>query len=332
MNAHPKAKLMPIENINTRLQLRVNAIRFEAEGIHSFELVNPDRHSLPHIEAGAHIDVHLTTGIVRPYSLAGNPVDRNRWIIGVLREQNGRGGSQAMHEKVRVGDLLYVGQIRNAFPLSPNARHTILLAGGIGITPLKSMAHTLVSSGASFELYYCVRSEKNAAFLHELRSIVPENKFHLHLDDGDPTKGLDIKELLTKPQDNYHVYFCGPAGFMKACEEATQHWPTESIHSEHFKPPQPSSSELTEGGFEIHLIRSGAKIYVQPDQTIIRAIELTGRRVPASCLSGLCGTCKVNYLDGEVDHRDYILSDDERSRCLTVCVSRASSKSLSLDL
>ena len=144
MNAQPKAKLMPIENINSPLQLRVNAIRFEAEGIHSFELVNPDRQSLPKFEAGAHIDVHLPTGIVRPYSLTSDPADDHRWIIGVLREKNGQGGSQAMHEKVRVGDLLKVGPIRNAFPLSQNARHNILLAGGIGITPLKSMAHSLL--------------------------------------------------------------------------------------------------------------------------------------------------------------------------------------------
>ena len=332
MNAQPKAKLMPIENINSPLQLRVNAIRFEAEGIHSFELVNPDRQSLPKFEAGAHIDVHLPTGIVRPYSLTSDPADDHRWIIGVLREKNGQGGSQAMHEKVRVGDLLKVGPIRNAFPLSQNARHNILLAGGIGITPLKSMAPSLARLGASFELHYCVRSEKNAAFLHELRLIVPENQFHLHLDSGIPENGLNIQEFLKKPQDNCHVYFCGPAGFMKACEEATQHWPTESIHSEHFKAPLTKTLDIADGGFEIHLIRSGAKIYVQPDQTIVRAIELTGRRVPTSCLSGLCGTCKVNYLDGEVDHRDYILNDDERSRCLTVCVSRASSKSLSLDL
>jgi ferredoxin len=128
------------------------------------------------------------------------------------------------------------------------------------------------------------------------------------------------------------VYYCGPAGFMRACAEASAHWPKETVHCEHFKAPDSKPLELPDGAFEVHLVKSGATIQVGPDQTIVRAIELTGRRVPTSCLSGLCGACKVEYVAGEVDHRDYILNDDEKTHCITVCVSRAKGKTLSLNL
>lgn len=312
--------------------LQVQAIRLEAQGICSFELTDPEGQDLPTFDAGAHVDVHLPGGVVRSYSLAGDPQDSRRWVLGVLKEPKSKGGSKAMHEKVRVGDLLNVGPVRNAFPMAGSATHTILLGGGIGITPLKAMAHSLAAQGASFELHYCARSPRHAAFVDGLRALVPAGQLHLHFDEGDPAKGLDIAALLKTPAKNTHVYFCGPAGFMKACEEATQHWDKTCVHSEHFKAPEPAPSALPDGAFEVHLVRSGETIQVGPDQTIVRAIELTGRRVPTSCLSGLCGACKVNYVDGEVDHRDYILNDEERATCMTVCVSRAKGKTLSLDL
>lgn len=313
-------------------QLQVRAIRLQAQGICSFELVDPEGAALPRFEAGAHVDVHLPGGIVRSYSLAGDPNDATQWVLGVLREPKSRGGSQAMHDKVRVGDMITVGPVRNAFPMASHATHTILLGGGIGITPLKSMAHVLAASGASFELHYCARGLKQVAFMDELRATVPAERLHVHLDDGDPAKGLDIQALLREPASETHVYFCGPGGFMKACAEASAHWPEGTVHSEHFKAPDPVPSDIPEGAFELRLVRSGETIQVGPDQTIVRAIELTGRRVATSCLSGLCGACKVDYVDGEVDHRDYILNDEEKARCLTVCVSRAKGKTLSLDL
>lgn len=314
------------------LQLQVRAIRLQAQGICSYELADPQGEPLPAFDAGAHADVHLPGGIVRPYSLAGDPQDRSCWLLGVLKEPQGQGGSRALHEKVRVGDLLRVGPVRNAFALAPAASHTILLGGGIGITPLKAMAHALAARGQSFELHYCARSPAHAAFVSDLRAIVPPGRLHLHFDGGEPARGLDIQALLKDRPEGAHVYFCGPAGFMKACEAACAHWPREAVHSEHFKAPQAAATDTPDGGFEVRLVRSGATIQVGPDQTIVRAIELSGRRVPTSCLSGLCGTCKVDYLEGDVDHRDYILDDAERARCLTVCVSRARSKTLSLDL
>lgn len=313
-------------------QLRVQAIRWQAQGICSYELVDPEDQALEPFEAGAHVDLHLPGGVVRSYSLAGDPSDNSQWTFGVLLEAKSKGGSSAMHNKVRVGDLLTVGSVRNAFPLAKNAEHSILIAGGIGITPLKSMAHTLKATGASFELHYCARGPNNVAFLKELQTLVPPENLHLHFDGGEPSKGLDMSALLKDPKPNTHVYYCGPAGFMSACEAASQHWPKDAVHCEHFKAPDTKPLDLPDGAFEVHLVKSGETIQVGPDQTIVRAIELTGRRVSTSCLSGLCGACKVEYVAGEVDHRDYIMDDEERTRCLTVCVSRAKGKSLSLNL
>ena len=310
----------------------VRAMRLEAKGIMSYELVDTLGQALPAIEAGAHVDVHLPNGLIRSYSLAGDPSDRTRWVLGVLRETRGTGGSRAMHEMVRVGAEIAVGPVRNAFALAADAKHSVLLAGGIGITPLKSMAHTLARSGASFELHYCARSADRTAFVPELSALAPVGQLHFHFDQGDPAKGLDIQSLLRTPDEGTHVYFCGPEGFMAACSQASEHWPVGTVHKEYFKAPEQSVPAGVDGEFDVHLARSGQTIRVSPDQTILRAIELTGLRVSTSCLSGLCGSCKVDYVDGEVDHRDYILSADERDRCLTVCVSRAKSKSLTLDI
>ena len=330
MNAPlPHPLLQPETGLRT---LQVRAIRLEALGICSFELADPHGLPLPPVEAGAHVDVHLPGGLVRSYSLAGDPAHTRHWLLGVLKEPKSQGGSLAMHNEVRVGDLLTLGPVRNAFALAPAAPHSVLIAGGIGITPLKAMAHTLAAQGASFELHYCARSEQHAAFREALQALVPPERFHFHFDGGDPAKGLDLPALLAAPATSTHLYFCGPGGFMQACTEASAHWPDGTVHSEHFKAPVQAPSALPEGAFEVRLARSGDTIQVGPEQTIVRAIELTGRRVPTSCLSGLCGACKVDYLEGEVDHRDYILNDDEKTRCLTLCVSRAKSGTLVLDL
>lgn len=314
------------------LRLRVQAIRLQAEGIHAFELVDPDGAQLPPATAGAHIDVHLPGGLVRSYSLSGDPADRTAWTLGVLREVNGKGGSKGMHESVRVGELLTVSQPRNAFAMVPGAAHTVLLAGGIGITPIKAMAHALLAQGQSFELHYCARTPRNAAFAAELRALVPPDRLHFHFDNGVPSQGLNLTGLLRNPPEGAHLYYCGPGGFMKACADASAHWAPGSVHFEHFKPPEPAPKAVPDASFMVRLARTGITVPVLPEQTIVRAIELAGHRVPTSCLSGLCGSCKVDYLEGEVEHNDYILSDEEKTRCLTICVSRARSPLLVLDL
>ena len=314
------------------LRLRVQAIRLQADGIHAFELVDPDAALLPPAIAGAHVDVHLPGGLMRSYSLSGDPADRTLWTLGVLREVNGQGGSRSMHDSVRVGELLTVSAPRNAFAMVPGAKHTVLLAGGIGITPLKAMAHTLTTEGKSFEMHYCARTARNVAFTAELKALVSPDKLHFHFDNGVPSQGLNITKLLKQQPDGAHLYYCGPGGFMKACAEASTHWAPGSVHFEHFKPPEPPPKAAPDASFEVRLARLGITIPVLPDQSIVRAIELAGHRVPTSCLSGLCGSCRVEYLEGEVEHNDYILSDEEKTHCLTLCVSRARGPLLVLDL
>ena len=310
----------------------MQAIRLQADGIHAFELVDPDAALLPLATAGAHVDVHLPGGLMRSYSLSGDPADRTVWTLGVLREVNGQGGSRTMHDSVRVGELLTVSAPRNAFAMVPGAAHTVLLAGGIGVTPIKAMAHTLIAEGKSFELHYCARTARNVAFTAELRALVPPDKLHFHFDNGVPGQGLNIAGLLKHQPAGAHVYYCGPGGFMKACAEASTHWAPGTVHFEHFKPPEPLKKAAPDAAFEVRLAKRGITVPVLPDQTIVRALELAGLRVPTSCLSGLCASCKVEYLEGDVEHNDYILSDEEKTHCLTLCVSRSRSPMLVLDL
>lgn len=314
------------------LTLRVNSVRWQTERIHEFELTDPSGSPLPAFDAGAHINVQIPGGITRSYSLAGCPQETTRWTLGVLHEANGRGGSRAMHEQVRVGQQLTVSAPANAFGLDPQATHSVLLAGGVGITPIKSMAHQLVARGQSFELHYCARSEPDMAFLSELRELVPAAQLHLHADNGEASRHLDIKALLKQYADGTHLYYCGPTTFMDACEAASAHWPDGTVHFERFAAPVAPAAAASNGAFEIQLAKSGASIQVEPGQTIIDALESAGHRVPTSCMSGLCGTCKVGYLSGDVEHNDYILSDEEKQHSLTLCCSRASSATLVLDL
>lgn len=314
------------------LQLQVRAIRLQAERTHAFELARPDGALLPPVQAGSHVDVHVPGGLLRSYSLAGDPQNRSHWLLGVLRELNGSGGSRAMFDAVRVGDLLTLSTPRNAFALAPGAKHSVLLAGGIGITPLKAMAHVLAAQGASFELHHCARSPQHAAFAAELQATVLAGQLHWHFDGGVPGEGLDIAALLANRSPGTHLYYCGPAGVMQACADASRHWPAGTVHFEHFKPPIATAPAMPADSFEVLLAHRGIRVQVLPEQTIVRAMELAGLRVPTSCLSGLCGSCKTNYLEGDVEHNDYILSDEEHKTCLTLCVSRARSPLLVLDL
>ncbi len=320
------------------LQLLVRQIRFEGKGINSYELVDPDGGDLPEFEAGAHIDVHLGQGLIRQYSLCNDPAERHRYVIAVLRDEGGRGGSKALHQNLKVQDIVRVSYPRNNFPLVTHAEKVILLAGGIGVTPLKSMAHSLDKRGVEYELHYCARDASCAAFHSEFKELLDGGRLHYHLDGGDPAAGLEIDRLLRKPTQGTHVYYCGPGGFMKACAAATAHWPAGSVHFEHFKAPEQSvssatmSEEQAAGSFEVRIASTGQTVVVGIEQTIAEALQDAGVAIETSCCAGLCATCKVRYLEGEVVHNDFVLGEDEKSEYLTVCVSRASSKLLVLDL
>ncbi|MDR8398339.1 PDR/VanB family oxidoreductase [Paraburkholderia sp. USG1] len=323
------------------LELFVRQIRYEGRNIQSYELVDPDGGELPPFTAGAHIDVHLANGIVRQYSLCNSPAERQRYVIAVLRDERGRGGSKALHEQLQVQGRVRVSWPRNNFELAGEARRVILLAGGIGVTPLKAMAHQLQASGKDHELHYCARDTGAAAFGAELRELLGEGRLHLHFDHGDPSKGLDIARMLGEAAEGTHVYYCGPAGFMNACAQATAHWPKGAVHCEHFKAPErpavpgadaSGANAALSGGFLIEIASSGQRLTVPPDRSIADVLRTADIGIETSCEAGLCATCKVRYLAGEVDHHDCILGEEDQENFLTVCVSRAKNGLLVLDL
>ncbi|WP_437883114.1 PDR/VanB family oxidoreductase [Pseudomonas sp. LRF_L74] len=318
----------------THLELLVKQIRMEANGINSYEFVAPDGAVLPPFTAGAHIDIQAAPGVVRQYSLCNSPSDRHRYVIAVLKDPNGRGGSVAVHERIKVGDTVRVSVPRNNFELVAGQRKVYLLAGGIGVTPMKSMAHELEAQGIPYELYYCSKGADYAAFQDELEDMAKFGKIRFHFDGGDPKNSLDITAVLESPGDECHLYYCGPGGFMEACRVASQHWPEGSVHFEHFKAPTkaPAHDAAAEDGFIAEIASTGEKLHVAPDQNLADVLQQAGYPLETSCLSGLCGTCKIGYLAGEVDHQDFILDDSERGSCLTACVSRAKSPTLLLDL
>lgn len=318
----------------THLELVVKQIRMEANGVHSYEFVAADGSSLPPFTAGAHIDIHVGAGIVRQYSLCNDPSERHRYQIAVLKDLNGRGGSAAVHEQIKVGDRVRVSAPRNNFELHPGATRVVLLAGGIGVTPMKSMAHQLEAQNIPYEMYYCAKGPEYAAFKAELEGLAKSGRISFHFDGGNPDDKLDIAAILKAPEGACALYYCGPGGFMQACKDASAHWPGGSVHFEHFKAPaKPPTDECSmAGGFIAEVASTGERLEVAPGQSLAEVLNSAGYTVQTSCDSGLCGTCKVRYLAGTVDHQDFILDDSERADFLTCCVSRAASGTLVLDV
>lgn len=315
------------------LTLRVRSITFEAENILSFELVDPTGCELPAFDAGAHVDVHVPGGLTRRYSLCDPPGELDHYRIAVLNAPDGRGGSRAMHERVRAGDLMEVSEPHNFFPLAGEARHSLLLAGGIGITPILAMADHLRRANISFELHYCTRTPESTAFARRLSGDIATGRAHLYHDGGNPGSGLNIAKLLEVQSPGSHVYFCGPAGFMSAVRTATQHWERGTVHFEYFGiDPSKNSTPANSDVSEVVLGRSNRTLRVQPSHSILQALRDAGVSCESSCETGLCGTCKVRYVGGTPEHNDYVLSEDERQEFVLVCCARVAEGPLVLDL
>jgi vanillate O-demethylase ferredoxin subunit len=301
--------------------------------IRRIELENADGGELPPFTAGAHIDVDLGMGEARSYSLLNDPIERNRYVLGVLREESGLGGSAWVHEQLKVGDVLTSSPPSNDFPLDEEGRHHILIAGGIGITPIVSMAARLAAIGHEYTLYYCARSAAEAAFLQEL-SERHGARLKTHFDGGDPSAGIDLKSLLAVRPPAGHVYVCGPTGLIRAVREAAKDWPLGMVHYELFKgsasDTEPVSNDLP---FDIVLKRANRTLAVPADKSILQVLRAEGIKVKTLCTRGTCGTCRVGLISGKVDHRDEVLDDDEKDSFLQVCDSRAMpGETLVLDL
>lgn len=316
------------------LTLQVRSVTYEAEGICSYELVDPKGADLPAFEAGAHIDVHVPGGYIRQYSLCDPSWEVGHYRIAVLNDVQGRGGSSAVHEHIRPGMLVQVSEPRNLFPLQPKAKHNLLLAGGIGITPILAMASALESQGASFALHYCTRNEERTAFKTRIKQWQDKGLAQLHMDNGNPQNGLNLLELLSEVQPDTHIYFCGPSGFMAAVKTAAAHWPAEQVHFEYFgaDPNVAEKMAASTGEGEIELVISGKKVAAVPGQSILATVRDAGVECVSSCEAGLCGACKVRYLSGKPQHNDYILSDEERDEYVLICCAAVGDEPLQLEL
>ncbi len=315
------------------LNLEVASIAAVTPSIRQIELTLPDGGALPAFTAGAHIDVCLGNGQERSYSLLNDPAETHRYLIAILREADSRGGSVWVHDHLRAGDRLVSSAPINNFPLNEAGETHILIAGGIGITPLKAMAHRLIAHSANFALHYCARDEARAAYLAELRALLGE-RLHSHLDGGDIARGLDVAKLLSSRPPAAHVYVCGPAGLIRAVREAARDWPKGTVHYELFRGSEADiAPRSTDQPFEIRLARADKTLLVPAGQSILQVLRANGIKVKTLCTEGVCGTCRVGLLGGKADHRDEVLTDEQREHAIQVCVSRAMpGETLILDL
>jgi ferredoxin-NADP reductase len=308
-----------------------------AEDVAGLALEPADGGVTPPWEPGAHVDLHLPGGLIRQYSLCGDPADRRRWRVAVLREPAGRGGSAMVHEALGAGTELTVTGPRNNFPLAEADRY-LFIAGGIGITPIRPMLAEASRRGRPWHLLYGGRRRASMAFLGELQAwpgqvtVRPEDEFGL----------LDLDILLGAPQPGTAVYCCGPEPLLRAAEARCAAWPAGTLHLERFRPAGPVTAAAGAGGtgddadgpFEVELATSGRVVEVPPGTSILAALRGAGVEVLSSCEAGTCGTCETGVLAGVPDHRDRILDPAERDACdlMMICVSRARTPRLVLDL
>lgn len=321
------------ENV-TGLKARVKTISSETSEIKVFALESTDATPLPAFTPGAHIDLWIDRDMVRQYSLCNGCDERNRYVIAVKREPGSRGGSRSMHERIAEGDIVSIGTPRNHFSLDLSATHHLLLAGGIGITPLLSMARKLQKLKASYAVQYFTRSIGHTAFHAFLSRPEFSGKVNFHYALEPDALRLYLHRLLWHRPEGAHLYVCGPRGFMNLVEEiAAANWPPQTLHTEYF-----TANPMTYAGartpFEVSLALSGGTYPVAADKTIVQALQERGIAITTSCEQGVCGTCVTGLLEGEADHRDAFLTEAERRAGdkIMPCVSRAKSKVLVLDL
>lgn len=305
----------------------VRARRDAAEGVVVLDLERTGG-TLPHWSPGAHIDVVLPDGVERQYSLCGSPTERGTWRIGVLRE---REGSVWLHENAHVGAPLRVRGPANHFLFAPTAgRAYVFVAGGIGITPIVPMIEAAETAGASWTLLYAGRSRRTMAFVDEL---VAQYGDRVEVYAADEERRLDLAEYFGTPVSRTVVYSCGPARLLESLDAAMAGWPRGSLHVERFEAKVLGPPVWAEP-FEVDLMMSGLTVTVPPERSILDVVEEHGAVVPSSCRVGTCGTCEVAVVDGEVEHRDSVLSPEEQdaNRSMMVCVSRAACGRITLEL
>ncbi len=298
--------------------LRVGRAEKIADGIHLFELVDPDGGDLPEFTPGAHVVVKTPSGLDRKYSISNNPLETDNYTIAVKREENSRGGSASMCDELKTGDSIEVSEPQNDFPLGNSPAGYTLIAGGIGITPILAMARHLANEGKSFKIYYLTRSPETTAFLKELSGPEWRGKVVIHHDGGDPGNTYDLWPVCEKSKG--HIYCCGPAGLMEAVRDMTGHWSPNAVHFEAFTDGHTIKPE--DVPFTVTLAKSGVSYEVPAGTPILEVLRENGHDVPFSCEAGSCGSCRTKLISGDVDHRDFVLLDEEQDNNIMVCVSR----------
>jgi ferredoxin-NADP reductase len=289
--------------------------------IKSFELVDPAGAQLPEFTAGSHVDVTLPNGLVRSYSLLNDSRERDRYVIAVLREEAGGGGSAWVHESLSPGDLISITEPQNRFEIDEGGDHNFLIAGGIGITPILSMAERFDELGIDFKLYYCTRNREETAFAERIEARFA-GRHVFHHDQGLRELSLDVDALLADRQPGTHVYVCGPPGLIAAVRNAARDWPKGTVHFELFgagRIQMPTENRP----FDVHLKRRNVTLHVPAERSILEVLAENDVRVRSICRDGYCEACTTRYVAGKVEHRDSVLDDDDRKTFLQVCVSRA---------
>lgn len=317
-----------LQSFEPEAEARVETKEWVADGVVTLTLREVGGRALPRWEPGAHIDLILGDAPTRQYSLCGMTAEGDRWRIGVLRDAGGRGGSVFVHDRLQAGQRVRIRGPRNNFPLVASPRY-LFIAGGIGITPLLPMIAAVEAEGAEWRLVYGGRQRASMAFLDELAvygdrvSICPQ----------DETGLLDLQGLLGTPQPDTLVYCCGPEPLLAAVEERCVSWPPRSLHVERFT-PKPITQPVRSEDFEVVLAQSELTLTVPPERTILDVVEEAGISVLSSCGEGTCGTCETPVLEGEPDHRDSVLTEEERevNDCMMICISRSCTPRLILDL
>ncbi|GLZ12732.1 ferredoxin [Actinomadura sp. NBRC 104425] len=321
---------MPVQDpprTEVDLDVVLDGRRPVAEDVVLLTLRRADGGPFPAWEPGAHVDLVLAPGLVRQYSLCGDPADRSVLQVAVLRERDGRGGSEHVHRRLAEGDRLAVRGPRNHFPLVAADRY-LFIAGGIGITPIMPMLAAAHASGADWRLVYGGRTRASMAFRTDLEHAYGDR---VSVRPQDETGLLDLDALLGAPDERTQVYCCGPEPLLAAVEERCAAWPPGALHVERFTPKDDTGPR---GSFEVELARSGRTLTVPPGKSILQVVEEAGVQVLSSCREGTCGTCETEVLGGEPDHRDSVLTDEERrsGEIMMICVSRARGARLTLDL
>lgn len=283
----------------------------------SFERVNAK--PMPAPRPGDHVDVHLPNGHVNPYSLCGRLEEVGRYTIAVKKLADGRGGSAWLHSGLRPGDIALVSQPRNHFPLEHGRSHAILLAAGIGVTPIVSMAAELARTGASFELHYSTRTPA-APFAEELAGWAGAANFHHYCGGRDRPGGLRIEQLLGRAPPGSVVYCCGPQAYMDAVRAATASWPEGSVRFEAFQAPRDDG--FVPAPATVQIRSTGEIVHVAADESVLAALRRKGFDIASKCNNGVCGSCEIGYLSGKVVHRDAVLGPQARQRRMMPCVSR----------